>query len=65
MITVDDQQIEWQPDMTLDRLMVLLDDGHLCMVVRLNGKLISRPNFARTIVPDDANVEPLPLIAGG
>ena len=65
MITVGEQQIEWKPGITLDRLMAILEDGRLCMVVRLNGKLISRPNFAQTFVPDDAEVEPLPLIAGG
>jgi sulfur carrier protein ThiS len=34
-------------------------------VVRLNGRLVSRPNFALTLVPDHAQVDLLPVIAGG
>lgn len=65
MITVADRPIAWQPGMTLDQVLASLEDGHLYAVVRLNGRLISRPCFADTQVPDQAVIEPLPMIAGG
>ncbi len=34
-------------------------------VVRLNGKLVSRPLFKDTPVPDAAEVVLIPMIAGG
>lgn len=51
--------------MTLAQVMETLEDGHLYAVVRLNGKLVSKPNFAGTPVPDSAEIQLLPLIAGG
>jgi hypothetical protein len=51
--------------MTMAQVMALLEDGGLYVVVRLNGRLISQPDFAATQVPDGAEIWPLPLIAGG
>lgn len=65
MIVVGDRKIAWQPGLTLARLVDALPDGELCMVVRLNGKLVSRTDFEHTEVPDEAEVTPLPLIVGG
>jgi len=33
--------------------------------VRINGKLVSRPNFGETPVPDQARINLIPMIAGG
>ena len=55
----------WQPGMTLAQVMESLEEGRLYAVVRLNGKLVSKPDFPTKAVPDGAKIEPLPLIAGG
>lgn len=65
MIRVGDQTLAWQPGLTLAQVMDALEDGHLHAVVRLNGKLVSRPDFPNTAVPEGAVIQPLPLIAGG
>lgn len=65
MITVDDRPMQWHPGMTLSEVLAALPDGHIFAVVRLNGRLISKPAFDATPVEDNAVVEPLPLIAGG
>lgn len=65
MITVGEQQIAWRPGMTLGQVLEAIGEGHLYAVVRLNGKLVSRPDFNTTLVPDSAQVEPIPVIAGG
>jgi sulfur carrier protein ThiS len=65
MVTVGNRHIEWRPGMTLADLMDQLEEGRFYAVVRLNGRLVSRPYFNRTPVPDDAEVLPLPLVAGG
>ncbi|MCP4745199.1 MAG: MoaD/ThiS family protein [Desulfobacteraceae bacterium] len=65
MICVQDQRLAWHPGMTLDQVLDALEKGHLYAVVRVNGKLISKPFFAVTKVPDESIIEPLPLIAGG
>jgi hypothetical protein len=65
MIKVGEQTFDGQPGITLDRLMARMDRGHMIAVVRLNGRLISRPDFAGTLIPEGAELEPLPLVAGG
>ncbi len=65
MIHLDEQEIPWEAGLTLATLLSRLDDGHIYAVVKLNGRLVSRPHFATTPVPDGARVTPVPMIAGG
>lgn len=57
--------MEWQVGMTMDHAMAYLKDAQAYAVVRLNGKLVCRPNFSCTLLNDGDVVEPLPLIVGG
>ena len=65
MIKVGDKQVPWHKGMTIATLLAEIGDSSFCAVVRLNGKLVSRPNFETTLVPDNAEVILLPMIAGG
>lgn len=65
MIRVGEQKLIWHPDLTLEKLLLRLENSRDIAVVRLNGRLVSRPNFATTRVPDQAEVILLPMIAGG
>lgn len=51
--------------MTLEDLLHDLNDSHHYAVVRINDKYVSRPYFKKTLIPDDAAVFLLPMIAGG
>jgi len=65
MIEVDGKKIFWSEGMTLAALVKQMDQTRVCAVVRLNGKLISSPDFDRTVIPDTAVIQLLPLVAGG
>ncbi|MDX2453605.1 sulfur carrier protein ThiS [Desulfosarcina sp.] len=65
MVTVDEQARCWQEGLTVATLLAQLDDGHIYAVVKLDGKLVSRPHFDNTPVPDGARVTLIPMIAGG
>ncbi len=65
MITVGKEKISWEKGMTVAQVLEAVGDGHKYAVVRVNGKLISRPNFEKTPVPDRAEFIPVPMIAGG
>jgi len=65
MVTVDEQARDWQEGLTVASLLAQLDDGHMYAVVKLDGKLVSRPHFKTTPVPDGARVTLVPMIAGG
>jgi sulfur carrier protein ThiS len=51
--------------MTVADLLDALDDPQPCAVVRINEQYITRPNFKKTTVPDNAQVFLIPMIAGG
>lgn len=65
MIEVDDKQVQWSEDMTIASLMETLENVDFCSVVRLNGRLVSSPQFTRTFIPDGSKLQLLPLVAGG
>jgi len=65
VITIGDEKIPWQEGMTVARVLEELNDGHFYAVVRVNGELVSRPNFEKTPVPDHAEIILIPMIAGG
>lgn len=65
MVYVGEQALPWQEGMTVASLLGKLKDGHLYAVVKLDGKLVSRPHFNTTPVSDGARLAPLPMIAGG
>ena len=65
MIRAGEQSLDWYGDMTVSDVLEKIDNTDLCAVVRLNGKLVSSPHFAATVVPDDSEIDILPPVAGG
>lgn len=65
MVYIDEQPFAWRPGMTLAEIVDLVDEQHFFAVVRLNGKLVARPSFSSTPVPDGSQVVLIPMIAGG
>jgi thiamine biosynthesis protein ThiS len=57
--------LPWHEGMTVSELLEALKDPHPYAVVRINEQYVTRPNFAKTIVPDNAQVFLIPMIAGG
>jgi len=65
MIKVADHTIKWREGMTISDLLSEINDPHPYAVVRINETYISRPNFDKTTIPDDAQVYLIPMVAGG
>ena len=65
MIQVAGKQIAWQEGMTVSDLLETLNDRHPYAVVRINEQYVTQPNFEQTLIPDDAEVFLIPMIAGG
>jgi thiamine biosynthesis protein ThiS len=59
------KKLPWHKGMTVSELLNTLNDPHPYAVVRINEQYITRPNFEQTIIPDDAEVFLIPMIAGG
>lgn len=65
MIQVAGKQIAWREGMTVSDLLDELGDPYPYAVVRINQQYVTRPNFAHALVPDDAEVYLIPMVAGG
>lgn len=65
MIKVKDREISWREGMTVADLIRDLNDPYSYAVVSVDGKTVTRPNFEKTLVPDNAEVRLIPMIAGG
>ena len=61
----DDIQVPWREGITVRELLGEVPDGPDCAAVRVNGRIVARPLYARTPVPDGAQVYLVPMIAGG
>ena len=65
MIRVNGKMRPWREGMTVVDLLETVKNAHLYAVVRINGETVSRPHFADTRIPDQAEVYLIPMIAGG
>jgi thiamine biosynthesis protein ThiS len=65
MVRVRGKEHAWWEGMTVSDLLKELNDPYPYVVARINGNVISRPDFERTAIPDGAEVFLIPMIAGG
>jgi thiamine biosynthesis protein ThiS len=65
MIEVAGKQMAWREGMTVSDLLEALKDPHPHAAVRVNEQYVTQPNFEHTLIPDDAEVFLIPMIAGG
>ncbi len=66
MIHVNSQyEVPWTPGMTVQDLLNALNFTFRMIVVKVNGHVVLRPDFASTPVPDGADVQAIHLISGG
>lgn len=65
MITLDGEQRPWHSGMTVSQLLQEITDGHQYAVVRINDRYVSRPSFDTHVIPDQAEILLIPMIAGG
>jgi len=65
MIKVAGHTVDWRAGMTISDLLIEINDPHPYAVVRIDQTYVSRPNFDKTIIPDNAEVYLIPMVAGG
>jgi sulfur carrier protein len=66
MIHVNNQyNVEWRAGMTVQDLLDALKFSFRMIVVKINGQVVLRPDFATTPVPENAEVQAIHLIGGG
>ncbi len=66
MIRVNNQyDLEWHPGLTVQGVLDALKFSFRMIVVKINGQVVLRRDFATTPVPDGAEVQAIHMISGG
>jgi thiamine biosynthesis protein ThiS len=65
VIKIKGKEFPWREGMTVSDLLNDLNDSYTYIVVRINHKQVSRPNFDKTLIPDNSEVFLVPMVAGG
>lgn len=65
MIIVNGKEHPWRAGMTVADLLEELEEDYDWPVVRFGERVVSKPDFRTTILPDGAEVLLVPLVSGG
>ena len=65
MIKIKGKEFPWREGMTIEDLLRDLDDSYTYVLVRINHKQVSKPDFDKTVIPDNSEVFLVPMVAGG
>jgi thiamine biosynthesis protein ThiS len=65
MITAKGKRLDWHEGLTVGDVLDTLGYNFPSVLVRVNGVVVRRKNWDSTVVPDDAEVEVRPIVAGG
>lgn len=66
MIRVNNQyDLPWRPGMTVQDVLDALKFSFRMIVVKVNGQVVLRKDFATTPVPDGAEMQAIHMISGG
>jgi sulfur carrier protein len=64
-IIVNEEKIPYEENMTVTRVLQVMNYIFRMLLVKVNGQLIPKKDYAATIVPEGAKVEVIHMISGG
>jgi sulfur carrier protein len=64
-VTVNGRAVEWEDQMTIQRLLEKMEFNHRLFIVKMNDDIIKKELYSTQIVPENAHLTILRLVAGG
>jgi thiamine biosynthesis protein ThiS len=64
-ITVNQETIDWEENLTIDRVLKIMNYTFKMIVVKVNGELVKKEDYDTKNIPEGAEVQIIHLIAGG
>ena len=64
-ITVNDNRIDWEENMTITRILKIMNYTFRMLIIKVDGKLVKKIEYESTIVSPGADVKVIHLISGG
>lgn len=64
-VIVNGRAVEWEDQMSIQRLLEKIKFSHRLFIVKMNNKIIKKELYSTQIVPENALLTILPLVSGG
>ena len=64
-VTVNGHAVEWEEQMTVQRLLEKMKFSHRLFIVKMNDDIIKKELYSTLYVPENAHLTILRLVAGG
>ena len=64
-IEVNQKTIDWEENLTIDRVLKIMNYTFKMIVVKVNGELVKKEDYDTKNIPEGAEVQIIHLIAGG
>ena len=64
-VTVNGRALEWEDRMTIQRLLEKMNFSHRLFIVKMNKNIIKKELYSTQIVPENAHLTIMRLLAGG
>ena len=64
-ITLNNNPFEWKENLTITEILKIKHYTFKMLIVKIDGKLIKKDMYEKTIVPNGADVKIIHLISGG
>jgi sulfur carrier protein len=65
MITAKGKKLEWHHGLTIRDVLDALGYNYPSVLVRVDGTIVRRKEWDSTAVPDEAEIQVHPIVAGG
>ena len=64
-IKVNNNLIAWQENLTINKILKIMNYSFKMLVIKVNGELIKKDEYGTKIIPENADVKIIHLISGG
>ena len=64
-VTVNGRAVEWENRMTIQRLLEKMKVSHRLFIIKMNNDIIKKELYSTQIVPENAHLTIIRLVAGG
>ncbi len=64
-VEVNQETIDWEENLTIDRVLKIMNYTFKMIVVKVNGELVKKEDYDTKNIPEGAEVQIIHLIAGG
>ncbi len=64
-VNVNGRAVEWENQMTIQKLLEKIKYSHRLFIIKMNNKVIKKEFYSTLLVPENAHLTIMRLVAGG